>query len=212
MLRKKISLLIAFCLIALSGCGRSQTESVDDWQKADNLGSIEEIEIEEIYSWGSFSDEVLIDQFIQIEEQNTYREINAAVFKALWNYYADSEYKIGDWKTEKVATYTEYKATLNKGETPITLSIVEDETRITSLQILIDVETAPQYTYKYTALAYYILIPQLSKTTISDDLESLYTAEETGIYYTSTNRTLHITRNDTDNGTEIKINFAYKQR
>ena len=67
-MKKKILLLTLGLAILISGCSKNE---VEDWQTADQFGELNEnIEIQPLYEWGVQSDDLLIDKYINLKEEN----------------------------------------------------------------------------------------------------------------------------------------------
>ena len=205
-MKKKILLLTLGLAILISGCSKNE---VEDWQTADQFGELNEnIEIQPLYEWGVQSDDLLIDKYINLKEENTYRNMTMGIFQSLWNLYADDNYKINKLKTIEGLNCMVYKAQVGDSRYSIFMEFTEMENEIKKIEITFSNNIPFDESCKYTTLLYYILCPYESKTKINESIEEIYSGDNTRVGNASDVKTLIITSDMQKDGRFIRLTYT----
>jgi hypothetical protein len=207
--KKKILLLTLGLVMMVSGCGKNN--EVENWQTADKFGEVNEnIEIVPLYEWGVQSDDLLIDKYINLKEENTYKTMTIGIFQATWNLYADDNYKINKFKTTEGINCVIYKAQVGHPQYSIYMNITEIDNEINKIEITFSNNIPFDESCKYTTLLYYILCPFESKTKINESIEEIYSGDNTRVGNASDVKTLIITSNMQKDGRFIRLTYTRK--
>lgn len=208
-MKKKILLLTLGLVILVSGC--SKNNEVENWQTADKFGEVNEnIEIQPLHEWGVQSDDLLIDKYINLKEENTYRTMTIGIFQSLWNLYADDNYKINKFKTTEGINCMVYKAQVGDPRYSVFMDMTEMNNEIKKIEITFSNNIPFDESCKYITLLYYILCPYESKTKINQSIEEIYSDDYTTVGNASDVKTLIITSNMQKDGRFIRLTYTRK--